>query len=164
LGTDSYRHSFTPLMVNNSEYEIMDMTLYELTDLQLSLFDLIAETATHLQTQLAIYLSIITAYLVTAFVAGKKLTRIQVLIASSLFVYASLNILFGMEGSIEAQDILIDMARENEKLIHAVKGLPPPEAVKDKVPWLLFSSRALLLLAIFASLYFMWSVRRSNDE
>ena len=164
LSSDINRQSFTPLIINSSEYEIMDMTLYELTDLQLSRMDLMATVLNQLQTTFTIYLSIITAYLVTAFVAGKKLTRSQVLIASSLFVVSSLLMTYAMHNSFVEYDRLEDLVRENQILIRSVKGLPPSEAVEDRVAWFLFSGRGLLLSGIFASLYFMWSVRRSNDK
>jgi hypothetical protein len=163
LNADIYRQSSTPLIINNSENEIMDMTLYEMMDLQLSRVDLIMGQRDAIITLFTIYISIITGYLITAFVAGKKLTRVQVLIASGIFLFCSSGLLLAMQNALVVSDQLVDTWRENGAIINAAKGLPPP-APADRSRLVIYGGRGLMLSSILASLYFMWIVRNSNDD
>jgi hypothetical protein len=152
-----------PLLSNNSEDEIMDMTLYEMMDLQLSRVDLIIGQRDAVVTVFTIYISIITGYLITAFVAGKQLTTVQVLIASGIFLFCSSLLIFASENVLDSLYRMVDTWRENEAIINAAKGLPPPAPAAGS-GLVRYGGRGLLLSGILASLYFMWSVRHSNDD
>jgi hypothetical protein len=61
---------------------------------------------------------------------------------------------------------MVDTWRENEAIINAAKGLPPqgPGPAADRKRLVIYGGRGLMLASILASLYFMWSVRHSNDD
>ncbi len=58
------------------------MTEYEL-------LDLMASMEAHMATQFSLYLTVISAYMVVAYLAGDKLTMAQVWIASVLMIFAA---------------------------------------------------------------------------
>jgi len=53
------------------------------------LLDYIASLMANFQTGLALYFTIITAYVVAAFIAGDRLTRLQLFIVNACFVIAA---------------------------------------------------------------------------
>lgn len=140
----------------------MDMTLYEMMDLQLSRIDLIVGQRDAIVTLFTVYISIITGYLITAFVAGKQLTRVQVLIASGIFLYCTSWLVLAMQNAFVTLDQMAEIWRENEAIINVAKGLPPPEEGRGRL--VVYGGRGLAMAGILASLYFMWSVRHSSDD
>ena len=113
------------------------MTEYEL-------IDYIASLMANFQTALALYFTIVTAYVVAAFVAGDRLTRLQLFIVNACFVIAA-----GIVGSLT---VLI-FARF---FSYATESSVPDGAPLIDFRWPL----GLLVFAVLVGcLVFMWSIR-----
>ncbi len=105
------------------------------------------------QTAMALYLSILSGYLIIAYLIGRKLSRTQVIILSTMFLFASAFCTLvlttwwqrALEFALEAQAINPERTVTNSQ-----------EGVRMVA--VLFS------LGILSSLYFMWNVRHSEDE
>ena len=102
---------------------------------------------------MAILLSVVSAYLIVAYLAGSKLTQSQAVIANALYILVSVFLVWAMfvlsQRALEAATLAIDMSTQRE--------LGPTPNV------------ALALVAIFgicslASLKFMWDVRHPKTE
>ena len=99
--------------------------------------------------QFSLYLTVICAYLVVAYMVGSKLSGRQALIVSTLFIFAAGGQTWGMYASlIRAKEYLAEKAR----LFYLTDYEQNFEA--NTVVWIF-----ILALGILASLYFMWSVR-----
>jgi hypothetical protein len=115
-----------------TEYELLDYT---------------ASLMANFQTALALYFTIVTAYVVAAFVAGDRLTRLQLHIVNSCFAIAA-----GIVGSLT---VLI-FARFYS---YARQASVPDGAPLIDFRWPL----GLLVLAVFVGcLVFMWSIRNNT--
>jgi hypothetical protein len=104
-------------------------------------------------SHIAIYLTVLFAYIAVAYVVGKKLTRLQLAITTLLFIAASAYEVFtivavGAAAKIKRDQIIEFGGRASETL-----GGPP-----DLMLIILWSSGAV------AALVFMWSVRYSKVE
>ena len=105
------------------------------------------------QTALGLFLSVLTGYLIIAYLVGDKLTRTQVLILTVIYVCATtiISIWFyawwsrALEFAMEAKQLNPDRQVANNA--QAARGIT-----------------LMLFMAIFASLYFMWGVRRKKDD
>jgi len=101
----------------------------------------------------AIYLSMVFAYSTVAYVAGKQLSKVQVYIATFVYMTASLyvvgTIVFMTIGSIEYQK------RAEELFVHETPRL-------EEVSLMLWMDGLVWPLLMIASLIFMWYVRREK--
>ena len=104
------------------------------------------------QTGLGLYLSLLTGYLIIAYLVGEKLTRSQVLIVSILYFFAN---------SMISLWFFAWWSRALEFAMEA-KQLNPDRQVANS-QGITLSITAFLFMAIVASLYFMWSVRRPKQ-
>ena len=122
------------------------MTEYELVDAVNSTMDLFLSTFLG-------YLTIVSAYLIAAFISGSKLTPLQSIIISVLFLFAALLTVWAIWG---AGSRIAYMA---EALRHA----DPEHPILFKN---LFRDLIALVcaLGIFASCKFMWDVRHPKTE
>ena len=122
------------------------MTEAELLDAASYQFELAVST-------LALYITVTSAYLLVAFVAGIRLTRSQTFIVSTLYVVTSLLAVYA------------SYSWTTRGVYYAVQleALDPnvPEYSKILVPVIL---PLLLGGGIFASLKFMWDVRHPKRE
>jgi hypothetical protein len=117
------------------------VTEYELLDYTASLMG-------NFQTALALYFTIVAAYVVAAFIAGDRLTRLQLYIVNSCFAIAA-----GIVGSLS---ILI-FARFYS---FAIQSVVPDSAPIVDFKWPL----GILIVAIFVGcLIFMWSIRSKTN-
>lgn len=105
------------------------------------------------QTALGLYLSVLTGYLIIAYLVGNKLTRVQVLIVTVLYVSAS---------AIITLWFFAWWSRALEFAMEA-RQLNPDRQVANSIgaTWAITS---MLVMATVASLYFMWSMRHSRTE
>ena len=119
------------------------MTVYEI-------LDLMASMEAHMATQFSLYLTVITAYLVVAYLAGSKLTGAQAWIASALMLFAA-------GGQTWALYVTTGRVMEYLALKQALLPLTAYEQNFDvnSYAWVF-----MLSCGILAALYFMWSVRR----
>ncbi len=125
------------------------MTEYELLDLVAGAMDGMYDSTT-------LFLSIVSGYLLVAYLVGAKLTRAQVLIISTLFVVGA-----GLQcWALLTQEVAI------EEYLAAKAQLSP----LTKFQYSVANGNAGTLIATamalgtIAALYFMWSVRRSQIE
>lgn len=102
---------------------------------------------------IAIFLSILSAYLVVAYMAGKKMTQSQAVIVSSLFILVSTFLLWGsfvlVQRAIEMATLAIDMSTQ--------RTLGPTPNV----------ARAIVIIfgiCPLAALKFMWDVRHPKID
>jgi Zn-dependent protease with chaperone function len=122
------------------------MTEYELIDAVNSTMSI------YLSTFLA-YLTIVSAYLIAAFILGDKLTNQQVFVISGLFLFAAVLTMWSMWG------LGSRIVYTAEALTHANPEYP----ILIKTPYR--NSLAIVCaLGIFASFKFMWDVRHPKSE
>ncbi|MEP5567587.1 MAG: hypothetical protein ABJN62_07125 [Halioglobus sp.] len=118
------------------------MDEYELMDLLQGTYDKMGEDAT-------MYFTLVSAFLAVAFLAGKRLSKAQLAIASTLYVLwalGTINSMYtGMQTALLLEERLIQMGSN-------LAGVAPTDF------WVL-SFMAVQAGGVIASLYFLWSVR-----
>ena len=122
------------------------MTEYEI-------YDLILTHQAGVNAALAIYLSLVSAYLVIAFFVGKQLNRSQAVTVSALFVVAALmfvGVMYVRSREIFRLSAQLETISESAPAMLPVYGAP-----------VFF---VLLFGGVVASLKFMWDVRRRNES
>ena len=100
-----------------------------------------------------IYLTVISAYLVVAWLVGSKLTQSQVILVNSLFIGAALVFL-------SAWNVRIEVAYSYQKELLAINPVRHPIVN----PWLQPSVYVMSLVTITACLKFMWDIRHPKAE
>jgi hypothetical protein len=111
------------------------------------LLDYIASLMANFQTSLALYFTIVTAYVVAAFIAGDRLTRLQLLIVNACFAIAA-----GIVGCLTV--LLFSRFYSFAIQMSEVDGAPLVD-----FRWPL----GLLVFAVFfGCLVFMWSIRSKS--
>jgi len=125
------------------------MTEYEI-------LDLVAGSIDSQYDSVALYLSLISGYLIVAYLVGAKLTVAQTIIVSTLFVAASLIQCWG----------LVTYQLANEEYM-AVKAAISPlteyqRSIADSNGGRFIAG--IMALGVFAAIYFMWSVRHPTTE
>ena len=115
--------------------------------------DLIATYSSNAGAFFAVYLTVVSGYLITAFVAGPKLSSLQVTILNIGFVVASCMFTFAAFGA------GVIRAQYTMKLLEL--GAESPHA---PTTWLFFVFVTLMISGVLASLYFMWNVRHPKTE
>lgn len=120
-----------------SEYELADHT---------------ASLMSNFLSAMTIYFSIITAYVVAAFSAGNRLTRLQLVIVNATFTIAA-----GIMGLLSC--LLFNRFHERASIVVS-------EYAQDKTPLVDFGvPLAILVLIMYVGcLVFMWSVRRKLES
>jgi len=125
------------------------MTEYELLDLT-------AGSINSMYDSVALYLSIISGYLLVAYLAGDKLTRVQTIIISILFVVGAALQCWG----------LISYQVANEEYMAAKEMISPlteyQQGIAKQGGGRIIA--AVMTVGIIASLYFMWSIRNTKTE
>jgi len=125
------------------------MTEYELLDLTTGTIDSMYDSV-------ALYLSIVSGYLLVAYLAGANLTRTQTTIISTLFVFGAGLQIWG----------LISYQIANEEYLAAKAMISPltkyQQTLASQNAGFIISS--ILGAGIIASLYFMWTVRHPKTE
>ena len=102
-------------------------------------------------TALSIYITVISAYLITAYTAGKKMTRSQVIIVTVIFTIFAFGGGLSMYGytqsAMEMGKLALDMSTQRSI---------GPAATKEIATAIIFVTT---VPAFLASLKFMWDVR-----
>ena len=137
------------------------MTPFEQIQLHEQRIEFIQESWSMIFTMLAMYLSIITGYLVVAFVAGAELTRPQAIIATVTYLFGSVMMVVGMINWAEIINQYHTINAEYWEFIGATSFAVQAhaEAATDATDSL---GLVLLGMGVFAPLYFMWSVRHTK--
>ena len=119
------------------------MTEYELSDYTATLMG-------NFLTALTVYFSVVTAYVVAAFIAGSRLTKTQLIVVNSCFIVAA--------GIIGFLTVLIF-----NRFFAFATQTPNPEGAGGPVDFTIPLS--ILIAGIFVGcLIFMWDVRRSKID
>jgi hypothetical protein len=95
----------------------------------------------------------LSAYLVTAYILGAKLTRSQTTIINTCFVVFSALGIFAVRGS----------GMRCLEFVAEVQAINPERgfALTSEVLWVIFSA---MLLGIFVCLKFMWDIRHPKTD
>ena len=118
--------------------------MYEMADYTNSLLDTFLTTFT-------IFMSIVTAYVITAFAAGDRLTRFQ---------QAIVNILFLLSTSVVG---LLAMLTFRRFYSHAVMAETPVESLDKPVDFTI-PLTIIFVVLVLGAITFMWSVRQPKAD
>ena len=126
------------------------MTEYELGELLHNNYDGLWQSA-------QMYFTLVSAYIVVAYLVGQKLTRVQIGIITGLY-------LVWVIGITQAHySTSVQMIQVSDSLL-AIGSDILPRAVRDQTRAGVYSFALVQVLGIIASLYFMWSVRHPKTE
>jgi len=118
------------------------MSEYELADLA-------ASTMSNFPTSFTIFVSIVTAYVIAAFVAGERLSKIQVAIVNACFLIAG-----GAIGLLSVMAFQVFLRR-----VRAMRELADAVASGGIVLDFTWPVTTLYVVLVCGSLAFMWNVR-----
>ena len=124
------------------------MTEYEISELLYSIIDSMA-------TLFSAYLTIISGYLIIAYLVGARLEKVQVVIINSLFIAITAIQLYSMFTYSLELGALIQRKAEISELTQ-FQSLIMNQASN-------FATVFLMFLGVCASLYFFYSVRRKSS-
>ena len=122
------------------------MTEYELVDVIISY-------ATGGGTFFAIWLTVLSAYAITAYVVGRELTTFQVAWLNTLYLFAAFILIFSFYGLFNSQVFYV----------HELRSLRP-DSPQMMNPAMLFSATSVAALGTLITFAFMWQVRHSTTE
>ena len=122
------------------------MTTYEKADLAQNLFDNSLST-------FAVLLSVVFAYIVTAYLVGAKLTRTQVRILTTMFIMVSILLVWSVAGYLNEGVWLYQLAYPDN-----VENFLAPKT------WLTPLTVILGLLFLAMALKLMWDVRHPEPS
>jgi hypothetical protein len=120
---------------------------------QYELFDLSQSALSNSMACYAIFLSIVSGYLITAYLVGADLTRGQVRLLTILFLTVTTLTMWGQSGFVHWADQWSATAR----------GEGVSRTVFSTQPYLPLVLVAVNTLTIAACLLFMWNIRRRRD-
>ena len=130
------------------------MTQVEMLDLTASFLEVTAGFMGNYATHVGIYLSLVFGYCVVAYIAGDKLTRFQVIVASIMFIAAA-----------ELQANLMSLwVISTQEVLSSIAEINPQIEGKADFRALQIFGMSIMQLGILASLAFMWSVRHPKAE
>ena len=119
------------------------MTEYEVADIA-------ASVLANFLTSLTVFLSIVSAYVISAFVAGQRLTKIQLCIVNMCFLVA-----VGILGY-----LVVSLFR---RFFGLVQSIEVERGLVGEVDFT-WPLSALLVAIVVGSLIFMWNVRSEDGE
>ena len=125
------------------------MTEYEMTDIIMSRYAQMTEQA-------SLYFALVSGYLITAYVVGSRLTRLQVTVINTLYCLWTVGILGGYINTVN--DTI-----ELEQVIRSVWATTTAGNISDSTS-AAYSFAIVQTIGIIASLVFMWSVRHPKTE
>ena len=102
---------------------------------------------------MGVYMTVTSAYLIAAFLAGVKLTTSQVGIISALFITMASTLMIGLYGwTVRGAYYTSELAALNsDAAAYGFSGIP-------------IVLTSLCSIGVLASLKFMWDIRRSKTE
>ena len=113
----------------------------------------IAAYSSSTQGWLGLYVSALTAYLVTAYLAGSNLTPSQTLIISTCFIiFACLCAFSGTANTARVVDFTLELAELNPNRKFAAQS------------WVIHVLEVVLYSGILVALKFMWDIRHPKTE
>jgi hypothetical protein len=117
------------------------MTEYEILDVIVSRFSSMTEQA-------SLYFALVSGYLITAYLVGSKLTRLQVSVINGLYIVWILGIVGGYTTTVGA---VVDLER-------ALMSLGETSSTASNT-FYAYSFSVVQLAGLIASIVFMWAVR-----
>jgi glucan phosphoethanolaminetransferase (alkaline phosphatase superfamily) len=130
------------------------MTQVEMMDITAAYLEVTAEFMGNYATHVGIYLSLIFGYCVVAYIAGDKLTRFQIILASTMFIAAA-----------ELQATLMyTWVASTQEVLNSIAEINPKIKGKAEFGPIHIFGVSVMQLGILASLAFMWSVRHPKAE
>ncbi len=123
---------------------------------QTDLLLIITAQSDALGTHIAIFLTLVTAYLVVAYLVGTKLTRAQVSVATSIYLIAYIFESIIMMAIFRS--VINGIQRYRERFT-----VYDPESIYSIVA-AGYIGVAILTLILMASLWFMWSIRHPKSS
>lgn len=140
-------HTFNFILADSAEKgNQIDMTEYELADLVIS-------AQGTLTPVVSLMVTVLTGYLIVAWLAGDKLTRAQVILVSTLFVFIEAIVMY----SWVARWTIVSVYYSELVALNAFKYQAP-------TIWAAPIFVGLFTLAMLASLKFMWDVRHPKTK
>jgi hypothetical protein len=137
-----------------TEYEIADLAASKAFELQgvIALF----QTAISMMTDIVLqYMNILFAYMIAAYFIGPNLGRKQVWVLTTLYVLFQTWMIVVILG----RGYLIG------QIVEGLQELQGSSPVLEGLPLAIRTTSVVLLVAVlFASLYFMWSIRHPKTE
>ena len=121
------------------------MTEYEALDLAQSTFS-------NSLAAYAVFLSIVSGYLVTAYVVGSELSRIQVRLLTLLFLIVVAILIWSMSAYAYWGDVFSTVARGESR----ARTMMTPQS------WLPAFLAIINTLTVIGCVFFMWNVRRTK--
>ena len=116
------------------------------------LWELILISQGNMGSMLAVFLSLVSAYLIVAYLVGNSLTRVQ---------YITVTLLFSVAGLISAIASHAFLSRAAFLLQFTDPTYRSPASAF--IPYTPHITSTLLILGILAALKFMWDVRHSKS-
>ena len=136
------------------------MTEYELRDLAQAMTSNIIELSGQQASYIAIYVSIVFAFIAASYVAGNKLNKVQTTVATLLFsvtcvwlVHRITMIGFGIN--------FMQSLLQDEALSHLNEGLTPEHAISVLRVVL---TGSIWSLGMFGALIFLWDIRHRGID
>jgi len=121
------------------------MTEYELADI-------VATYSSNAGSFFAVYLTLISGYLITAFIAGSRLNTPQVAILNVGVIIAAFVMIWGTYGAGSTQ------VHYTYKLLSLTADAPQANRA-----WVMNAVLTVMIGGLLASLYFMWDVRHPKE-
>ena len=121
------------------------MTEYEI-------LDLISSNTSDMATMFGIYLTVVSAYLVVAYFAGHKLSLIEAVALTLLFIFAAGGQALGINNLQVQISVLLESLAEIRELNSYENNY-----ATNTVAWVI-----VMLTGVVVSIVFMWSVRIRN--
>ena len=118
--------------------------------------DIIMSRYAQMTEQASLYFALVSGYLITAYVVGSRLTRLQVTVINTLYCLWTVGILGGYINTVN--DTI-----ELEQVIRSVWATTTAGNISDSTS-AAYSFAIVQTIGIIASLVFMWSVRHPKTE
>ena len=127
------------------------MTEYEMGELLYNTYDTLWESS-------QMYFTLVSAYLVVAYLVGAKLTRPQYMVITVLYLFWAAGVIqtqiFTGIGSLR----LAKYIASNGEVLVGQYGAGTAMQIG------IYGFTAVMVCGVFASLYFMWSIRHPNTQ
>ena len=130
------------------------MTEMELFIQKNQLSQLLASLSDALGTHISIYLTIVTGYIIVAYLVGTKLTRLQVAIATGIYFVAYIF------ESLILTTIIRTIGKQSSQLLLLDPAVAIGMMAQARAPYI---GLVILIAGLIAPLWFMWSVRHPKS-
>jgi hypothetical protein len=130
------------------------MTEMELFIQKNQLSQLLASLSDALGTHISIYLTIVTGYIIVAYLVGTKLTRLQVAIATGIYLVAYIF------ESLILTTIIRTIGKQSSQLLLLDPAVAIGMMAQARAPYI---GLVILIAGLIAPLWFMWSVRHPKS-